>query len=94
MKRTRILGIRTPSDFGRALKAGPYTFPGCYPVYFVCSDGEALSFQDALSNAALICSAIRDRDNSGWRVVGADVNWDDADLYSAHSGKKIEAAYV
>lgn len=94
MKHTQISRIRTPSDFGRLLKAGPYTFPGCYPIYFVCSDGEALSFADARENAALICSAIRDGDNTGWRVVGAEVNWEDGDLFSAHSGKKIEAAYV
>jgi len=94
MKRTQISRIRTPSDFGRLLKSGPYTFPGCYPIYFVCSDGEALSFADALENAALICSAIRDGDTTGWRIVGAEINWENGDLYSAHSGKKIEAAYV
>lgn len=94
MKRTQIGKIRTPSDFGRLLKAGPFTWPGGYPVYFICSDGEALSFADALENAALICSAIRDGDNTGWRVVGAEVNWEDGDLFSAHSGKKIEAAYL
>ena len=88
------MNINTPSDFGRALKAGPFAWPGGYPVFFVCSDGEALSFQDARENAALICSAIRDRDNTGWRVVAAEINWEDGDLYSAHSGRKIEAAYV
>lgn len=94
MKRTQISEIRTPSDFRRILKAGPYTFPGCYPVYFVCSDGEALSFADARENAALICSAIRDRDRGGWRVIGAEINWDDPSLFSSHSGEKIPAAYL
>lgn len=86
--------IVTPSDFGRALRAGPYTSLGCYPVFFVCSDGEALSFEAAKENARRICEAIRDRSNDGWRVIGADVNWEDSSLFCAHSGKRIESAYV
>lgn len=83
----------TVSDFRRELKAGPYAWPGGYPRYFVMSDGEALSFKDAKENARQIMEAIRDRDNSGWRVVGVDVNWEDPELYSAHSGERIESAY-
>lgn len=87
--------INKPSDFGRLLKAGPRTFPGCYPVYFVCADGEALSFKAARENAALVISALRNPwDKSGWRVIGADVNYDDASLTCAHTGKPIEAAYL
>jgi len=86
--------ITTPSEFARALRAGPYTSLGCYPVYFVCSDGEALSFEAAKENAALICQAIRDGSRCGWRVIGADVNWEDSSLFCAHSGQRIESAYV
>ena len=87
--------INKPSDFGRLLKAGPRTFPGCYPVYFVCADGEVLSFEAARENAALVTSALRDPwDKSGWRVIGADVNYDDASLTCAHTGKPIESAYL
>lgn len=86
--------ITTPSEFARALRAGPYASLGCYPVYFVCSDGEALSFKAAKENARRICEAIRDRSNDGWRVIGADVNWEDSSLFCAHSGKQIESAYV
>ena len=85
--------INTPSDFGRALKAGPFAWPGGYPLFFVCSDGAPLSFEDARKHGATICHAIRERDRSGWRVLAAEVNWEDGDLYSAHSGRKIEAAY-
>jgi hypothetical protein len=87
--------INTPSDFGRALKQGPYAWPGGYPLYFVCSDGGALGFDAARKNAALITSALRDPwDNSGWRVIGADINWEDPSLTCAHTGKPIEAAYA
>ena len=83
----------TVSDFRRELKTGPYAWPGGYPRFFLLSDGEALSFKDAKANARLVMEAIRDRDNSGWRVVGVDVNWEDDNLFSAHSGEKIESAY-
>ena len=85
--------IETPSDFARVLRAGSRTFPGCYPVYFVCSDGEALSFSAAREHAKLICQAIRERSRDGWRVIGADVNWDDSSLFCAHTGKQIASAY-
>jgi len=87
--------INKPSDFGRALKQGPFAWPGGYPLYFVCSDGEALSFDAARKHAALITSALRDPwDKSGWRVIGAEVNWEDPRLMCAHTGKPIEAAYL
>lgn len=87
------MNIETPSDFGRALKAGPFAWPGGYPVYFICSDGEPLSFRDAWQNATRICSAIRDRDRGGWRVIGAEINWEDPSLFSSHSGERIPCAY-
>jgi hypothetical protein len=85
--------ITTPSEFARALRAGPYTSLGCYPVYFVCSDGEALSFEAAKENAALICQAIRDGSRCGWRVIDVDINYEDTALFCAHNGKQIESAY-
>jgi hypothetical protein len=86
--------INKPSDFGRALKQGPFAWPGGYPLYFVCSDGEPLSFKAAREHASLICQAIRDKDRSGWQVIGADVNWEDPSLTCAHTGKPIESAYL
>lgn len=88
------MNINRPSDFGRALKTGPYTFPGCYPVYFITSDGAALSFDAARREAKLICAAIRERSRDGWRVMAVAVNWEDPALYCDHSGKRIESAYA
>lgn len=62
-------------------------------MYFVCSDGEALSFEAAKENAALICQAIRDGSRCGWRVIGLDINYEDTALFCAHTGKQIESAY-
>lgn len=89
------MNIKTVKDFNAALKAGAFAWPGGYPLYFVTSDGEALSFKSAKKNARLIRDAIRDKDNySGWRVVANDVNWEDAQLYCADTGERIESAYA
>lgn len=85
--------IKTVSDFDRALENGPYTWPGGYPIYFLMSDGETLDFDAATSEAEAIREAIRENDNSGWRVVACDINWEDDELYCAHSGRKIPSAY-
>lgn len=85
--------INTPFDFARAIKQGPYAWPGGYPLYFITSDGAALSFDYAKENAKLICDAIRERDSSGWRVVACEVNWEDPSLF-CESGVRIESAYA
>ena len=86
--------INSISDFRRAMRNGPYAWPGGYPCYFLMSDGEALSFDAARQERRLILEAIRDRDNSGWRVIGMDINWEDGELTCVHTGKRIESAYA
>lgn len=71
-------------DVKRALKSGPYAWPGCYPLYFVTMDGAALSF-DAMRE--------RFREEAG-AVAGIEVNWEDPDLHCDHTGKRIESAYA
>lgn len=85
--------IETVDQFKATLRNGGFTFPGCYPLYFVCSDGEALSFEAARENFREIVAAISSRSNCGWRVVGCSVNYEDSDLFCAHSGKPISSAY-
>jgi hypothetical protein len=73
----------------------PFAWPGGYPRYFVCADGEALSFEEAKANEELIVAAIRENDrNSDWRVIGCQINWEDPDLICVGSGKKIPSAYA
>lgn len=85
----------TVADFDQALEDGAYAFPGGYPRYFVCIDGEALSFEAAQENAELIRAAIRDGDrNETWRVIGVDVNWEDAALFCCHTNERIPSAYA
>lgn len=85
--------IFTKADFEAALKNGAWAWPGGYPIYFLCSDGGALSFEAAKENAHLILDAIEDKSDCGWRVVKADVNWEDETLFCSHSNRLIPSAY-
>jgi hypothetical protein len=81
-------------QFIKDLEAGPYAFPGGYPRFFITSDGEALSFESAQKNKALILEAIQSNDASGgWNVIGCDINWEDNGLRCADTNKPIESAY-
>ena len=84
------MNINSISDFRRAMRNGPYAWPGGYPVYFVCADGEALSFKAARENRLEILHALAyPVRNDGWRVVAMDVNWEDAALFCAHTNERI-----
>jgi len=83
----------TINEFRLALMDGAYAWPGGYPRYFIMDDGEALSFDAAQENEDLIVAAIAGDENGGWRVIAADINWEDDDLTCAHTGNKIECAY-
>jgi hypothetical protein len=72
----------------------PYAWPGGYPRFFITSDGAALSFKAAEDNQRQIMDAIVDNDNSGWRVIGCAINWEDVDLYCDHTSSRIESAYA
>lgn len=86
--------ISKPSDFGRALKMGPYAWPGGYPLFFITDDGAALSFAAARKEAKRICDAIREHSRGGWRVVACEVNWEDSELFCDHTGERIKSAYA
>jgi len=74
----------TTLEVKRALKAGPWAWPGGYPLYFVTRDGAALSFD-----------AMRERFREEARaVLGVDVNWEDDALFCDHTGKRIPSAYA
>jgi hypothetical protein len=90
----RTVDIRTISDFRKAMRHGPYVWPGGYPVFFVMADGEALSFAAAKAERRNVLAALAANDrHSGWLPVGLEVNWADNSLYCAHTGERIESAY-
>lgn len=84
--------ITNQQDFLKALETKGYTDVGGYPLAFITSDGEVMSFESAKANQDLICEAIEDKSNCGWRVVACDVLWE-GEHYCCHSNKKLQTAY-
>lgn len=71
-----------------------YAWPGGYPLFLLMADGEALSIDAARDHWREICRAvIQDDRRDSWFAVGAQINYEDSDLYCAHTGARIEAAY-
>jgi hypothetical protein len=67
-----------------------FAWPGGYPLYYLCNDGEALcpSCMNDSSNPIHF-----DAPDDGWRIVGCDINWEDESLFCAHCNKQIESVY-
>jgi len=86
--------ITNTTDLKNAIRSGAYTFPGCYPLFFITSDGAALSFDSVKENFRLVLWSVKNQVNDGWRVVGCDANWEDGELTCDHSGERIESAYA
>ena len=85
--------IESVADLKSALRCGRFTDLGGYPLYFITSDGAALSFKTAREEFPLLCDSVRTGMNDGWRVIGVEINYEDSSLFCAHSGEKIESAY-
>lgn len=64
----RFKQINTTSEFKASLRAGPFTWPGCFNVLFVCSDGELLCYSCARKNARQIIYSIKNNCSDGWKV--------------------------
>ena len=87
-----IMKNYSSQKFQTDLESGAFTDIGCYPKYFITSDGESLSYESAQKNFKLIVDAIDGNSNCGWRVVGCDVNWEHR-LYCCDTNKPIQSAY-
>jgi hypothetical protein len=84
--------IKTATQFKSTLRHGPYTWPGCYPLYFITSDGGAICFKCARSEARSIIDAIKKRYRDGWKVEHCEVNYE-SEIFCDHCNEKIESAY-
>jgi len=87
------MNINTVKDLKQALRNGPYAWPGGYPLYFITSDGAALSFKAVRENLRCVIWSIKNKVSDGWRVQAMAINYEDNDLYCDHTGEKIESAY-
>lgn len=67
-----------------------WAFPGGYPIYYACADGELLCSHCACSHVKLTADPDAERD---WKIVAADINYEDPDLRCSHCDATIESAY-
>jgi hypothetical protein len=82
-------------DIKRALRNGPYAWPGGYPLYFACDDGGVLCFACVRKQWREIVSAHRRGERrGGWHLAGWDTNWEDPALICDHCNARIESAYA
>ena len=86
--------IETTAQVKATLRAGEYTDVGGYPLYFVTSDGCALSFDAVRDNLVSVLDSVRTNSNDGWRVIGVDINYEDGELRCEHTGARIPSAYA
>lgn len=81
-------------EIKQALRQGPYAWPGGYPTYFIDSDGAALSHEAVRAEwSQVVETFIHNIRNTGWNIAGIEINYEDADLYCEHTGKRIPSAY-
>lgn len=82
--------IKNNAQFKATLRAGAYSWPGAYPMYFICDDGESLCFTCARKELRNILSSTG---HDVWHVVACDINYEDSTLTCTHCGEQIESAY-
>lgn len=85
--------INSLSDVKATIRNGQYTFPGCYPLYFITQDSAALCFKCAEKGFRQVAWDFQNKASTGWRIVACDVNYEDSSLYCDHCSKLIESAY-
>lgn len=92
--------IDSLKELSRSLRAGKYS-PGGYPKYWATGDNDSLSYEAIIENLFLVYRSTREnlkdpncgRDIKQWAITDWDINWENEDLYCAHTSKKIEPAY-
>ncbi len=78
-------------------KLTSYAWPGGYPVFYLAADSEPICPACANGQNGSRCAETLDPDDSSddqWRLIAADVNWEDVELYCAHCNARIPSAYA
>jgi len=75
-----------------------YAWPGGYPIYYICADGGVLCPVCA-NKEDQVREALKPEheswpDYDQWRIIAAELNFEDAHLTCDHCEKRIEAAYL
>ena len=81
-------------DRARQAARENYAWPGGYPLYLLCADGEVLCPDCARREWKLVAYATRHPGHDRqWEVVGVDIHWEGPPEHCAHCNSEIESAY-
>lgn len=84
--------IQTVGDVRRAMRVGPYAWPGGYDTFFFMDDGECLCYPCAVEHRRQIIWSVGLKVNDGWRAVEFDATCNhDGPIYCAHCETPIIA---
>lgn len=92
--------ISNLAELKATLRAGGFAWPGGYPLYFIAADGETVAFETVRAEFRRICREYLDAAKPGawpdkaWLIAGCQINYEDGELYCAHSNARIESAYA
>ncbi len=84
----------TTKELKTQLRQGEFAWPGGYPLFFITTDGAALSFKAVRENLRLVMDSIKRDLRDGWQVCAVDVNYEDPTLFCDHTGERIPSAYA
>ena len=84
----------TLREIKAALRNGKYAWPGGYPLYFIATNGDPLSFEAVRANWRAVCECHIKDGPACWDVSAIDTNWEDSELCCAETGERIESAYA
>jgi len=73
-------------------RVNTYTFPGGYPIYYLCKDGGILCPDCVNANLELIKVAKEDNDPQ-WDVIALDVYYEGPMMHCDNCNAEIESAY-
>ena len=85
--------INSLSQVKATIRAGSVTWPGCYPLYFITSDGAALCFDCARKEFRQVAYDYLNNCRTGWRIEGCQINYEENNLTCDHCSQQIESAH-
>ncbi len=85
--------ISKAKEVAACLRAGKCTWPGLYPLFFICDDGGSLCFDCVRKEFRRIASSMIGNCKDGWFIIACEVNWEDTECFCSHCNRQIESAY-
>jgi hypothetical protein len=74
---------------------GPVTWPGCYDIYGITSDGGILCFSCMEKERRNIIDSISTKRDDGWRIVGVDATCNtDSEVTCEHCNTTLQKFFT